>query len=88
MARPVIPIMVSSLVVVFAVLELLLLPLLAQNWLAGEPLVAGAWMGLAVKTDGAAVASGAIANSLIRAKALATSGVNYEAGWVMGAAAS
>ena len=32
-------------------------------------MVAGAWMGLAVKTDGAAVASGAIADSLICAKA-------------------
>ena len=45
-----------------------------------EPLVAGAWMGLAVKTDGAAVASGAIVDSLIRAKALAESGINYQAG--------
>jgi hypothetical protein len=48
--------------------------------------VAGAWMGLAVKTDGAAVASGAIADSLIRAKALAADGVNYKEGWIMGAA--
>ena len=38
-------------------------------------MVAGAWMGLAVKTDGAAVASGAIVDSLIRAKALAQTGV-------------
>jgi uncharacterized membrane protein YadS len=64
-ARPVVPIMVSSLVVIFAVFELLLLPFLAKGFLAHEPLVAGAWMGLAVKTDGAAVASGAIADGLI-----------------------
>lgn len=83
-ARPVVPIMVSSLVVVFAVVELLILPFAASHWLYGQPLVAGAWMGLAVKTDGAAVASGAIADSLIRAKALSANGVNYASGWIMG----
>jgi hypothetical protein len=41
-------------------------------------------MGLAVKTDGAAVTSGAIAEALIRAKAGAT-GVQYQPGWIMGA---
>jgi uncharacterized membrane protein YadS len=83
-ARPVVPIMVSSLVVIFAVVELIVLPLAAQHYLYRQPLVAGAWMGLAVKTDGAAVASGAIADSLIRAKVLATSGVNFQPGWIMG----
>ncbi|HXP61547.1 MAG TPA: putative sulfate exporter family transporter [Dongiaceae bacterium] len=81
-ARPVVPIMVSSLVVIFAVFELLLLPFAAQHFLYKEPMVAGAWMGLAVKTDGAAVASGAIADSLIRAKVLATSGIAYKEGWI------
>jgi uncharacterized membrane protein YadS len=81
-ARPAVPILVSSLVVIFAVVELLLLPFLAQRFLASEPLVAGAWMGLAVKTDGAAIASGAITDSLLRAKALATTGVAWKEGWV------
>lgn len=81
-ARPVVAIMVSSLVVIFAVFELLLLPFIAQHFLYDEPLVAGAWMGLAVKTDGAAVASGAIADALIRAKAAAVMGVHYQEGWV------
>lgn len=85
-ARPVVPIMVSSLVVIFAVVELLVLPFLAQTFLWKEPMVAGAWMGLAVKTDGAAVASGAITDSLIRAKALAESGIQYRPDWIMGAA--
>jgi uncharacterized membrane protein YadS len=85
-ARPVVPIMVSSLVVIFAVVELLILPFLAQTFLYQEPLVAGAWMGLAVKTDGAAVASGAIVDSLIKAKALAVQGINYEAGWMLSTA--
>jgi uncharacterized membrane protein YadS len=85
-ARPMIPIMVSSLVVIFAVVELVVLPFVAETFLHKEPMVAGAWMGLAVKTDGAAVASGAVADSLIRAKALAVDGVNYKDGWIMGAA--
>ena len=59
-ARPIVPVMVSSLVVIFAVVELILLPFAAQTFLSHQPMVAGAWMGLAVKTDGAAVASGAI----------------------------
>jgi uncharacterized membrane protein YadS len=82
-ARPVVPVMVSSLVVIFAVVELLILPFLAQTFLYHQPLVAGAWMGLAVKTDGAAVASGAITDALVRAKALATSGVAYKEGWML-----
>jgi uncharacterized membrane protein YadS len=76
-ARPVVPVMVSSLVVIFAVIELLLLPLVAQAFLYLEPLVAAAWMGLAVKTDGAAFASGVITEALIRARALQEQGINY-----------
>ncbi|HUI54299.1 MAG TPA: putative sulfate exporter family transporter [Bryobacteraceae bacterium] len=83
-ARPVVPVMVSSLVVIFAVIELLVLPFAAQTFLAHQPMVAGAWMGLAVKTDGAAVTSGAVAESLIRAKALADFGIRYKPGWIMG----
>ena len=86
-ARPVIPVLVSSLVVVFAVIEVLILPFLAQTFLSGEPLVAGAWMGLAVKTDGAAVAAGGITESLILAKS-AAAGVKYQPGWILGTAAT
>ena len=39
-------------------------------------------MGLAVKTDGAAVAGGTITDSLIRARALSHGGVVYQEGWV------
>jgi len=85
-ARPTVPIMVSSLVVIFAVVEMMVLPFAAQHYLYHQPLVAGAWMALAVKTDGAAVASGAIADALIRAKALAATGVAYQPGWIMGVA--
>lgn len=81
-ARPIVPIMVSSLVVVFSVVELLILPFAAQIFLWAEPLVAAAWMGLVVKTDGAAVAAGTITESLVLARA-AESGVVYEAGWML-----
>jgi hypothetical protein len=79
-----VPIMVSSLVVIFAVIELLLLPWIANLFLVNEPMVAGAWMGLAVKTDGAAVASGAITESLLLSSA-AAQGVQYQPGWILGA---
>jgi uncharacterized membrane protein YadS len=85
-ARPMVPIMVSSLVVIFAVVELLLLPFLAQQFLYHEPMVAGAWMGLAVKTDGAGIASGAITDALIRAKALELEGIKYKEDWILMAA--
>src|SRR5207244_6633131 len=83
-ARPIVPIMISSLVVVFSCVELLILPFLAQGFLYTEPMVAGGWMGLAVKTDGAAVASGAITDALIRAKAPAVQGGKYQEGWMVG----
>jgi uncharacterized membrane protein YadS len=65
-ARPIVPVMVSSLVVIFSVVELLVLPFLAQAILPHDPMVAAAWMGLAVKTDGAAAASGAITQGLFQ----------------------
>jgi hypothetical protein len=52
-------------------------------FLSHEPMVAGAWMGLAVKTDGAAVASGGITESLILASA-AAQGINFQKGWILG----
>ena len=86
-ARPAVPVLVSSLVVVFAVVEVLILPFLAQTFLWQEPLVAGAWIGLAVKTDGAAVAGGGITESLILAKA-AAEGVKYQPGWILATTAT
>jgi len=86
-ARPIVPVIVSSLVVIFAVVEVLILPFLAQNFLWQEPMVAGAWMGLAVKTDGAAVAAGGITEALIQAKS-AAEGVHYQTGWILGVTAA
>src|SRR5208282_3297927 len=86
-ARPQVPVLVSSLVVIFAVIEVLILPAIAQAFISHEPLVAAAWMGLAVKTDGAAVAAGGITQSLIQAKA-AAEGINYQPGWMLAVTAT
>jgi uncharacterized membrane protein YadS len=86
-ARPAVPILVSSLVVIFAVVEVLVLPFLAQTFLWQEPMVAGAWIGLAVKTDGAAVAGGGITEALILAKN-AAEGIHYQPGWILGTTAT
>jgi len=81
-SRPVVPIMVSSLVVVFTCIEMLILPFIASHFLYSEPMVAGGWMGLAVKSDGGAIASGAITESLILAK-MAGLGTQWEPGWIV-----
>jgi uncharacterized membrane protein YadS len=81
-ARPLVPVVVSSLVVVFAVVELLVLPFMARHFLWQEPLVAASWIGLSIKTDGAAVAGGGITESLILAEA-AAHGIRYEPGWIL-----
>lgn len=82
-ARPIVPVIVSSLVIIFAVVELLILPFIAQVGLYKEPMVAGAWMGLAVKTDGAAAASGAMVDALIRARAATALGIQWQEGWML-----
>jgi uncharacterized membrane protein YadS len=85
-ARPVVPVILSAVIIVFVAVELLFLPWLAQAILYKEPMVAGAWMGLAVKSDGGAVASGAITDSLIRAKAMTELGIKWQEGWMLMAA--
>ncbi|MFX4263502.1 putative sulfate exporter family transporter [Pelotomaculum propionicicum] len=82
-SRPHVPAVIASVIIVFVALELLFLPWLAQSMLFQEPMVAGAWMGLAVKSDGGAMASGAITDSLVRAKALKELGINWEDGWIL-----
>ena len=86
-SRPIVPVLVSSLVVIFAVVEVLILPVLAQTFLSHQPLVAAAWIGLAVKTDGAAVAAGGITEAFLLAKS-ASEGVHYQAGWMLGTTAA
>ena len=59
-APPIYATLVSSLIVVFAAVELLVMPYVAVHFFPSNPSAAGAWMGLSVKTDGAAAASGGI----------------------------
>ncbi|EGO61888.1 putative sulfate exporter family transporter [Acetonema longum] len=82
-ARPIVPAILASVIIVFVAIEILFLPWLATAFLVNEPMVAGAWMGLAVKSDGGAVASGAITDALIRGKALALQGIHYQEGWIL-----
>ncbi|MGA3297567.1 MAG: putative sulfate exporter family transporter [Candidatus Bathyarchaeia archaeon] len=85
-SRPRIPITLSSIIVAFAVVELIVLPWLSYFlYPATSGMVFGAWMGLAVKTDGAAAASGALVDALIVGKA-ATLGQNLAPGWMLTAA--
>lgn len=82
-ARTIVPAILSAVIIVFVAVEMLILPWLAHTWLLTEPMVAGSWMGLAVKSDGGAVSSGAITDSLIRAKALSDLGIRWEEGWIL-----
>jgi uncharacterized membrane protein YadS len=82
-AHPRIPIMISSLIIIFAMIELLILPWLAMWVMGDQPLVAGAWMGLAVKTDGAAAASAAMTEALILARH--PEWEPYLKGWILNA---
>jgi uncharacterized membrane protein YadS len=84
-ARPIVPIMISSLVVVFALIELVVLPGVLAGYFADEPIVAGSSLGLTVKTDGADAAAGAILDELIRAKK-AEEGILWDEGWILSAA--
>jgi uncharacterized membrane protein YadS len=81
-AKPVIPVMVSALVVVYAVIELVILPPIFTATMINEPVVAGAAMGMAVKTDGADAAAGAIMDEMMRAKKLAMDGTEWEEGFI------
>lgn len=82
-ARQIIPTILASVIIVFVAVELLILPFAAAYFLPSEPMVAGSWLGLVVKSDGGAVASGAIADTLIRNSALQQFGVTYQEGWIL-----
>ncbi|PID76795.1 MAG: putative sulfate exporter family transporter [Deltaproteobacteria bacterium] len=75
-AKPVVSIMVSALVVVYAVIELVILPGVFTNVWPGpsDPIVAGSAMGMAVKTDGADAAAGELLDEFMRAKVEKESG--------------
>jgi len=81
-AKPIIPVMVSALIVVYAVIELVILPPIFTYTMIDEPIVAGAAMGMAVKTDGADAAAGAVMDELMRNKKENMDGTKWEEGWI------
>jgi len=85
-AKPVIPIAVSTLILIFAMFELLVLPPVFTNMAPNEPIVNGAAMGMTVKTDGADAAAGAILDELMISKHLKQTGEHWEEGWILSAA--
>ena len=82
-ARPIVPVMISALIVVFAVVELIILPGILVTFWFHEPIAAGASLGLTVKTDGADAAAGAILDELMRSRAAMELGVQWEEGWIL-----
>ncbi|GIX22590.1 MAG: membrane protein [Gammaproteobacteria bacterium] len=84
-ARPSLPVVVSVLVVVFAMIELIVLPPLYAHLAPDAPIVNGAAMGMTVKTDGADAAAGAILDELMRSRA-AERGIHWQEGWILTAA--
>jgi len=85
-AKPVIPIAVSTLILIFAMFELVILPPVFTNLAPNEPIVNGAAMGMTVKTDGADAAAGAILDELMISKHLKQTGERWEEGWILSAA--
>lgn len=85
-ARPIVPVTVAMLVVVFAMLELLVLPGAYTALFPDQPIVNGAAMGMTVKTDGADAAAGALLDELMISRHLQETGEQWQAGWILSAA--
>ena len=85
-AKPVIPVTVSMLVVIFAMIELLVLPGAYTALFPDAPVVNGAALGMTVKTDGADAAAGALLDELMVSAHLAATGERWQPGWILSAA--
>jgi uncharacterized membrane protein YadS len=85
-AKPVIPVTVSMVVVIFAMLELIVLPGLYTAFFPDQPIVNGAALGMTVKTDGADAAAGALLDELMIARNLQLTGERWQTGWILSAA--
>lgn len=85
-ARPILPIAVSMLIVVFAMLELVVLPGFYAWAMPDQPIVNAAAMGMTVKTDGADAAAGAILDELMVASHFTSTGELWEEDWILAGA--
>jgi uncharacterized membrane protein YadS len=85
-AKPILPVAVSMLIVVFAMFELVVLPTFYSTVAPEQPIVNGAAMGMTVKTDGADAAAGAILDEMMVANNYRNTGVQWESDWILSAA--
>jgi len=85
-ARPILPIAVSMLIVVFAMFELVILPAAYTAIAPDQPIVNAAAMGMTVKTDGADAAAGAILDELMVANHYTKTGELWEEDWILAGA--
>lgn len=84
-AKPVIPVTISIVVAIFAMLELIVLPGFYTAFFPDQPIVNGAALGMTVKTDGADAAAGALLDELMIARNLQLTGGQWQAGWILSA---
>ncbi len=85
-AKPILPIAVSMLIVIFAMVELIVLPGAYSALAPDQPIVNGAAMGMTVKTDGADAAAGAILDELMVSQHLSATGEEWEEDWILSTA--
>jgi len=85
-AKPILPITVSMLIVIFAMIELVILPTFYATVAPNQPIVNGAAMGMTVKTDGADAAAGAILDEMMVSAHYRETGEQWEADWILAAA--
>ena len=58
---------ISSIIVIFSAIEIIVMPFVAATFFPNHFDAAGVWMGLSVKTDGAASAGASVADGLLKA---------------------
>ncbi len=83
-ARPIVPVMISSIIVIFALVELIVLPFLLTSiplWV-DDSMATGSSLGLTVKTDGADAAAGAILDEQMRTIWETKYGITLPEGWI------
>ena len=84
-AKPIIPIAISTLIIVFAMFELLILPPVFAKMAPNQPIVNGAALGMTVKTDGADAAAGAMLDEIMVSDHLKKTNEKWEEGWILSA---
>lgn len=85
-AKPILPIAVSMLIVIFAMIELVALPSFYTAVAPDQPIVNGAAMGMTVKTDGADAAAGAMLDEMMVAQNFKNTGELWSSDYILSAA--